>query len=120
MAAGVSQSILDTYTGVRDRRFDFNHDGSVGSDDFQLLKQNLGTHNWLYNLTDSGTVSRQDAALFLTEFPNAGSMAELPPVPEPSTIVLALLGMLGAAFSARRRVVRTRSCTHVPRRAELP
>jgi alpha-amylase len=103
MADGVSQSILDTYTGVLDRRFDFNHDGSVNHADFQLLLQNLGAHNWLYNLTDSGAVSRQDGALFLTEFPNAGSMSELPPVPEPSTIVLAVLGSIGAGVIARRR-----------------
>ncbi len=103
MADGVSQSILDTYTGVLDRRFDFNHDGSVNHADFQLLLQNLGAHNWLYNLTDSGAVSRQDGALFLTEFPNAGSMSELPPVPEPSTIVLAVLGSIGSGVIARRR-----------------
>jgi alpha-amylase len=103
MADGVSQSVLDTYTGVVDRRFDFNHDGLDNNVDYQLLQQNLGTHNWLYNLTDSGTVSRQDGALFLNEFPNAGSMSELPPVPEPSTIVLAVLGSIGAGVIARRR-----------------
>ena len=42
LADGVSQSLLNTYTAMLDRRFDFNHDGSVNHADFQLLVQNLG------------------------------------------------------------------------------
>jgi hypothetical protein len=101
-ADGVAQSVMDTYFAMLDRRFDFNHDGVVDSSDYQLLHQNLGTHNWLYNLTDSGTVSRQDEALFANEFPTAGAAFFSEPVPEPTTAVLALLGAIGTAVFVRR------------------
>jgi hypothetical protein len=93
---------MDTYFAMLDRRFDFDHDGSVTSADYTLLHQNLGTHAWLYNLTDSGTVSRQDEAVFADEFPTAGAAFFSEPAPEPATIVLALVGATVLSFVERR------------------
>ena len=104
-ADGVAQSVMDTYFAMLDRRFDFNHDGAVNDLDYQLLHQNLGAHNWLYNLTDSGTVSRQDEALFANEFPTAGAAFFSEPVPEPATAFLALLGAVGTAVVARQSAI---------------
>jgi alpha-amylase len=101
-ADGVSQDVMNTYDGVLLRRFDFGHFGVVDNRDYQLLQQNLGTQSWMYNLTDSGTVSNQDLAVFLSVYPNAGGGGGAA-VPEPSTAVLALLGAIGAAMILRRR-----------------
>lgn len=100
--AGASQSVTDAYFAMLDRRFDFNHDGLVTSADYTLLHQNLGTHIWMYNLTDSGTVSRQDEALFADEFPTAGAAFFSEPAPEPATIVLALVAMVAIMVGSRR------------------
>jgi hypothetical protein len=107
MGDGVGQTVLNAYTAMFDRRFDFNHDGLVNNADFQLLQQHLGTHTWLYNLTDSGTVSRQDLVLFVTEFPGTGGDFV---VPEPSTLVLAAVGLAGVAVIVRCRKPRQNSC----------
>jgi alpha-amylase len=101
-ADGVAQPVMDTYFAMLDRRFDFNHDGVVSDLDYQLLQQHLGAHDWMYNLTDSGTVSRQDKALFANEFPIAGAAFFSEPVPEPGTVVLALFGAIGVAIFLRR------------------
>jgi PEP-CTERM motif len=102
-ADGVAQPVMDTYFAMLDRRFDFNHDGVVSDLDYQLLQQHQGAHDWMYNLTDSGTVSRQDKALFANEFPIAGAAFFSEPVPEPATVVLTLLGAIGTAVFVRRR-----------------
>ncbi|HEV3417391.1 MAG TPA: dockerin type I domain-containing protein, partial [Pirellulales bacterium] len=106
-ADGVSQDVMNTYDGVLLRRFDFGGFKVVDNRDYQLLVQHLGKQDWTYNLTDSGTVSNQDLALFLSVYPNAGGAGGggAAAVPEPSTVALALLGAIGAS-----KIIRRRSC----------
>ncbi len=102
-ADGASQSLMNAYYALRDRRFDFNHDGIVSSLDYQLLASQIGSHDWMYNLTDSGTVSRQDKALFANTYPTAGAAFFSEPVPEPATLAMAAIGAIVAAVVRRRR-----------------
>jgi hypothetical protein len=117
-ADGVGQDVMNAYNGMLLRRFDFGGYGVVDSRDYHLLLENLGTTDWQYNLTGSGKVNNQDVALFLSEFPNAYSApmteafaSELnpAPVPEPSTVALAAMGLIGIAVAYRRRTARRRS-----------
>ncbi len=116
LANGASQNLLSTYNDLLTRRFNFLGDATVDQADYHALLQHLGSTDWLYNLTGSGKVSNQDVALFLSEFPGAysqqltaefSSQLNPTPVPEPSTIVLAAMGMFVAAFAYRRRRART-------------
>lgn len=101
-ADGLPQSVLSAYYAMRDRRFDFNHDGIVSNLDYQLLQQQVGSHDWMYNLTDSGTVSRQDRALFANTYPIAGAAFFSEPVPEPATVLLAAIGAAAVAIARRQ------------------
>ncbi len=124
-ADGVNQDVIDAYNGVLLRRFDFGHYGVVDNRDYQLLLSHLGLNDpndpntWIYNLTDTGTVTNQDLALFLSEFPNAAPSggggvsaatnysATLPPsVPEPASIWLLAAGLAGL-LTMRRRSARS-------------
>lgn len=78
---------------------DFNNDGMVGLADFDILKNNFGGpgDENTGDATDDGQVGLADFDVLKSTFGNVAA------VPEPSTVVLALLGALGLIGFARRK-----------------
>lgn len=83
---------------------DFNDDGKVDAADYTVWRNNLNTNNALPNDNNLGTPIGQDHySLWKTNFGAGGSGAlGTSPVPEPSSILMALLCVAGVAGLRKR------------------
>jgi hypothetical protein len=81
---------------------DFNSDGSVDGQDFLIWQRGLGVgvDNGTGDANGSGTVDAADLAIWKSRFGGAATVA-VGAIPEPSTAVLVLLALAGAALTRR-------------------
>ena len=91
---GANQAALDTYQQMFVRRGDLNGNGVLDYGDMLTLRANFGSTSWTYDLNGDGIVDSADAALLTSGFSV---------VPEPSTFVLATMGLLGLLLKRRRK-----------------
>ena len=88
---------------------DFNNDGKVDADDYIIWRKNNGTNNALVNDSGLGTpVGLAHYTLWRSNSgkpPGSGSgaLVDGSAVPEPSGLLLALLGIIGIGASGARR-----------------
>lgn len=113
---GVDNVVMQI-TGIK--RGDFNGDGDVNAVDYAILRNNLQeahTYEFEGELTNDYFVDLDDFRLFKLAYeaanPGAGGLAALG-IPEPSSLLLVLLGVVGVGGSTlRKRFV-------VPNRARI-
>lgn len=79
---------------------DFNDDGTVDAADYTVWRDNLGTSNTLPNDTTPGTVSTADYLDWNNNFGSTAGSGTGSAVPEPASIMLVLVGLIG--FARRR------------------
>jgi hypothetical protein len=103
---GVDNVVMQI-TGIK--RGDFNGDGAINAADYAILRDNLQeTHTYEFEgeLTHDYFVDLDDLRLFKLAYeaanPGAGGLAALG-IPEPSSLILVLLGMAGIAGSSLRK-----------------
>jgi hypothetical protein len=85
---------------------DFNNDGVVDTADYGTWKDNLGADSSLLGGNGSGapTVVKADYGLWRAHFGESiASDLKTQPIPEPSTLLLALLGLRAVPIRMRRR-----------------
>ncbi|MEM9657679.1 MAG: LamG domain-containing protein, partial [Planctomycetota bacterium] len=90
-------------------RGDFDNNGSIGTEDYEIMATNLGSHLDLpgaeahsrgdYDL--NGTIDLVDFGAFKADFP--GVVAAATGVPEPSTVVLSVFAISGLSLLVGRR-----------------
>lgn len=67
IANNVSQAVLDGYTGLLEKRGDFDASGVTDIWDFATLFSNYGPATWTFDLNVDGVVDALDAQTFVTE-----------------------------------------------------
>jgi len=99
--------ILTDFTRIENLG-DFNEDGTIDTADFMILASNMrSTGEVMYQDGDidfSGRIDLGDFVVFRKEFLKANPPAggALAAVPEPGSLLLAILGLLGLALTRRR------------------
>jgi hypothetical protein len=67
VANNASQSVLDGYTGLLEKRGDLNGNGTTDVSDFATLLANYGPAMWTFDLNVDGVVNALDAETFVTD-----------------------------------------------------
>jgi len=85
---------------------DYNDDQVVNAADYTVWRNNLGTDNVLPNDPIGGTIGSDQYDQWKTNFgqtPGSASVAGQSAVPEPATVTLFLIAIVGGAWTARSR-----------------
>ena len=82
---------------------DYNSDGVVNAADYTLWADNLGTNNPLANDTIGGLITEAHYLQWKNNFGNAQSSGSGAAVPEPVSLVLLLLGVIGCCGARARK-----------------
>ncbi len=86
---------------------DYNNDGKVDAGDYVMWRKNSGTNNALVNDNGLGTpIGPSHYTLWQSNFgkpPGSGSLVEGGTVPEPATLLLVLMGVVGFSVTRARR-----------------
>jgi hypothetical protein len=101
-AMSVTTLVLTTLSG------DYNADGAVSAADYVLWRKNLGSGNALPNGDDTPGVGMDDFARWRSQFGQSASglgagLGELAGIPEPTSILLLLIGGIGLQLCRPRR-----------------
>lgn len=87
---------------------DFNNDDLVDGADFLIWQRGFGlsgqTSNANGDADRNGSVNGADLTIWRGAFGTPGAQAAVGAVPEPTTALLALAGIAGAALAGRRRI----------------
>jgi hypothetical protein len=82
---------------------DYNSDGVVNAADYTLWADNLGTNNPLANDTIGGLITEAHYLQWKNNFGNAQSSGSGAAVPEPVSLVLLILGVIGCCGARTRK-----------------
>ena len=101
---------MQSFVIYNDLPGDANLDGRVDINDLTIVLANYGRTGSAWSqgeFTGSGTVDINDLTIVLANYgQTAGAAGALTAVPEPSGVVLIVIGLVGLLWSAWRRRVR--------------
>ena len=91
---------------------DFNGDNTVDAADYTMWQDNLGLDASVLSGNGSGaaTVVQADYLLWKTNFGQSAASGSADLVPEPTTLLLALLALVAAALGCRELVQKSAGC----------